>query len=73
MEGDYIAGILGRGDLASGFAYSSVPVQQEGTGTVFQGEIGATGVGTGQASLTLAGFVVVLLMIVYATTKGRQH
>jgi hypothetical protein len=72
MENDYIAGLLGRGDLSSGFAYFA-PVVQEGTGTVFQGEVGATGVGTGQASLTLAGVIVVLLMIVYATTRGRQH
>lgn len=72
MESTYVAGIMGRGDLSSGFAYFS-PTVQEGSGTVFQGEVGATGVGTGQASLSLAGVIVVFLMIAYAMTKGRQH
>lgn len=72
MESDYLGGLLGRPDLASSYAIYT-PAVQEGSGVVFQGEIGATGVGTGQASLTLAGVIVVLLMIAYATTKGRQH
>ena len=74
-----IAGMLGRPDLSSGYGYyMAQPVA--GGGSSVNGSSGISGgvsisgnVGTGQASLSLAAALVVLLGVLYMTTRGHQH
>lgn len=72
MESDYLAGLMGRGDLSSGYAYFT-PTVQQGSGAIMSSDVSVAGVGTGQASLSLAGVLVVVLMLAYVGTRGRQH
>jgi len=79
-----IAGMLGRPDLASGwgvYQYQAQPIaglpaggggMMGGSG--LSGAVSVSGnVGTGQASLGLAAALLVLYMILYATSRGLQH
>lgn len=77
-----VAGMLGRPDLASGYgAYMAAPVSGLGSGGAsVNGGSGITGsvsvggsVGTGQASLSLAAALVVLMGALYFMTRGNQH
>lgn len=75
MESDYVAGLLGRPDLSStlNYYYPATTPGNGGSTAVLSGSVNAQGVGTGQASLTLAGVLVVFLMVIYGVTRGRQH
>jgi hypothetical protein len=71
--------MLGRPDLASGYgAYMAQPVSSGGasvnSGSSVSGGVSVSGdVSTGQASLSLAAALVVLMAVLYFTTRGQQH
>jgi len=75
-----VAPILGRPDLSSNYgAYMAAPISGAGAG-IMNGTSGISGqvslggsVGTGQASLSLATALVVLLGILYFATRAHQH
>lgn len=76
-----VAGMLGRPDLASGYgAYMAAPVASMGAGGAsvnggsgVQGNVSIAGVGSGQASLSLAAALVVAMAALYFMTRGHQH
>lgn len=74
-----VAGMLGRPDLASGYgAYMASPVvgmrSDSVNGSGISGGVSISGdVATGQASLSLAAAFVVLLAVLYFTSRGHQH
>jgi hypothetical protein len=74
-----IAGMMGRPDLASGYGYymAQPVVGMRGdsvNGSGITAGVSVSGnVGTGQASLSLAAALVVVMMILYATTRGFQR
>jgi hypothetical protein len=75
-----IAGMLGRPDLSSNYGpYMAAPVVGAGAGLMnsssgISGNVAVSGsVGTGQASLSLAAALVVLVAVLYFSTRGHQH
>lgn len=76
-----VSGMLGRPDLANGYASYLAPIA--GTPAGGGGMMGGSGisggvslqgnVGTGQASLGLAAALVIAYMVVYWTSRGIQH
>jgi hypothetical protein len=74
-----VAGMLGRPDLASGYGeMMAAPVVGQRSdslmGSGISGSVSLSGdVGTGQASLSLAAALVVLLAVMYFATRSHQH
>jgi hypothetical protein len=73
-----VAGMLGRPDLASGYGAAMAAPVQGGTAAVnssyLSGGVSVQGdVATGQASLSLAAAITVLLIVLYFSTRDLQH